>query len=90
MSRSVSRTQDRKRKTTTMSKVTRKGQITIPVRFRKRNAIREGSSVDITDVGRRLVIEPIPPLLDLVASDKGKYESRKLKQMLDESRKNWR
>lgn len=81
--------ESRKRKTT-LSKVTRKGQITIPVRFRQKNAIRDGSSVEITDIGRRLVIEPVPNLLDLVGCDKGKYHSAKLGKMLDESRKNWR
>ncbi|MGI0091377.1 MAG: AbrB/MazE/SpoVT family DNA-binding domain-containing protein [Nitrososphaerales archaeon] len=76
-------------KTRTSSKVTRKGQITIPARFRKKNSIKEGSAVEITDVGQKLIIEPIPDLLDLIGCDKGRYDSSKLKKMLDESRKNW-
>jgi len=74
----------------TSSKVTRKGQITIPAHFRKKNGIKEGSSVEITDMGEKLVIEPVPDLLDLVGCDKGKYDMTRLKKMLDESRKNWR
>jgi AbrB family looped-hinge helix DNA binding protein len=75
----------------TLSKVTRKGQITVPVRFREKNAIREGSTVEITDEGQRLIIEPIPELLDQVGVDRGKYDSTKLRKMLDESRRrNWR
>jgi AbrB family looped-hinge helix DNA binding protein len=74
----------------TSSKVTRKGQITIPARFRRNNKIKEGSSVEITDIGNKLVIEPVPDLLDLVGCDKGKYDSLELKKMLDASRKNWR
>lgn len=74
-----------------MSRVTRKGQITVPAHFREKNSIREGSSVEITDEGRRLVVEPVPELLDQVGVDRGKYDSAKLKNMLDESRKrNWR
>ena len=82
----VHETQERK----TYSKVTRKGQVTIPVHFRQKNGVKEGSSVEITDVGQRLIIEPVPDLLDLIGCDKGKYDSGKLKKMLDESRKNWR
>ena len=74
----------------TYSKVTRKGQVTIPVHFRQKNGVKEGSSVEITDMGQRLIIEPVPDLLDLIGCDKGKYDSEKLKKMLDESRKNWR
>jgi AbrB family looped-hinge helix DNA binding protein len=70
--------------------VTRKGQITIPADFRQKNRIKEGSSVEITDLGQKLIIEPIPDLLDLVGCDKGKYDPAKLRKMLDESRKNWR
>lgn len=73
-----------------MSKVTRKGQITIPVRFRKNNSIREGSSVEILDAGEKLIIEPVPDLLEQVGCDKGKYDHTKTKKILDESRKNWR
>ena len=74
----------------TLSKVTRKGQITIPARFRQKNAIREGSSVEMTDAGQKLIIELVPDLLAQVGCDKGKYDSAKLRKMLDESRKNWR
>ncbi|MDG6994353.1 MAG: AbrB/MazE/SpoVT family DNA-binding domain-containing protein [Nitrososphaerota archaeon] len=72
------------------SKVTRKGQITIPARFRRENSIREGSSVEITDTGRKLIIEPIPDLLSQIGADKGKYDPKILKKMLGESRKRWR
>lgn len=75
----------------TRSKVTRKGQITIPASFRNRNAIKVGSSVELIEAGHRLIVEPIPELLDQVGIDKGRYSPLKLKKMLDESRsKNWR
>ena len=70
--------------------MTRKGQITIPARFRQNNAIKEGSFVEMTDAGQKLIIELVPDLLAQVGCDKGKYDSAKLKKMLDESRKNWR
>ena len=74
----------------TLSKVTRKGQITIPVKFRLKNSIREGSTVEIIDQGQKLLIEAVPNLLDQVGIDRGKYDPNTLKKMLDESRKNWR
>jgi AbrB family looped-hinge helix DNA binding protein len=74
----------------TTSKVTRKGQITIPARFRQENGIKEGSSVEITEEGQKLIVQAVPDMLDLVGCDKGKYDPLKLKRMLDESRKNWR
>jgi len=70
--------------------VTRNGQITIPAHFRRKNDIKEGSLVEITDVGGKLIIEPVPDLLDLIVCDKRKYDYSKLKRILDESRKNWR
>ena len=74
----------------TLSKMTRKGQITIPAHFRKRNAMREGSSVEITEMGHKIIVEPVPDLLSQVGCDKGKYDSTKLKRMLEESRRHWR
>ena len=44
----------------------------------------------MTDAGQKLIIELVPDLLAQVGCDKGKYDSAKLKKMLDESRKNWR
>ena len=90
MAPKLSRNLQSQDKKTPLSKVTRNGQITIPARFRQNNAIRVGSSVEITDEGQKLIIEAVPLLLDELGSDKGKYDSAKLKKMLDESRKNWR
>ena len=73
-----------------LSRVTRKGQITIPAHFRQKNGIKQGSSVEMTEAGRKLIIEPVPDLLDLIGCDKDRYDSTKPKKMLDESRKNWR
>jgi AbrB family looped-hinge helix DNA binding protein len=90
MDQSLEKKEQQNRSTVTLSKVTRKGQITIPAWFRHRNVIREGSSVEITDEGKRLIIEPVPELLDQIGHDKGKYDTAKLKKMLDESRRHWR
>lgn len=89
MTNSLEAEEGSKRKRIT-SKVTRKGQITMPADFRRKNGVKEGSAVEITDLGDKLVIEPVPNLLDLVGCDKGKYDSAELRKALDRSRKNWR
>ena len=63
-----------------ISKVTRKGQITIPSKFRVRHKILEGSVIQITDEGSRLIVEPVPDLLDLAGVDAGKYDPQRLKK----------
>lgn len=73
-----------------VSKVTRKGQITIPAELRKRYGIAEGSYVQVRDDEKRILIEPIPDLLDLAEVDAGKYDLERLKEELDRSRRKWR
>jgi hypothetical protein len=57
---------------------------------RQKDAIKEWSPAKITDIGKKLIIEPVPKLLDEVGRDKGKYDPAKIKKMLDESKKHWR
>lgn len=73
-----------------VSKVTRKGQVTIPAQFRKRHRIAEGSYVEVTDDEKRILIQPIPNLLDLAGVDTGKFKLEQLKRELDRSRQKWR
>jgi AbrB family looped-hinge helix DNA binding protein len=73
-----------------VSKVTRKGQITIPAEFRRRYKIAEGSYVELRDDESRILVEPIPDLLDLAGVDSGRYDPRQLKKELDRSRQKWR
>ena len=73
-----------------VSKVTRKGQITIPVELRRRYRIVKGSYVELRDDDRQILVKPIPDLLDLAGVDAGKYSLQQLKKELDRSRQNWR
>jgi len=73
-----------------VSKVTRKGQITIPASLRERYNIAEGSYVQVRDEDNHLILEPVPDLLDLAGVDAGKYDPAELKRKLDESRARWR
>lgn len=61
----------------------------MPAYFRKKRGIGQGSPVQFTEVSR-LILEPVPDLLEIVGVDKGKYKGAELKKILDRSRKKWR
>ena len=46
-------------------KVTRRGQTTIPIEFRKRHRIEEGSRLMVEDRGDAIVFRPVARLEDL-------------------------
>lgn len=52
--------------------VTRKGQITIPVKYRRRYALREGSKLIVTESQDGVLLKPVTPLEDLAGIDAGK------------------
>jgi AbrB family looped-hinge helix DNA binding protein len=67
-------------------KVTRRGQTTIPIEFRRRHAIDEGSRLVIEDRGDSMVIRPVPKLEDLGGSLSKKTTLESLLKALEESR----
>jgi AbrB family looped-hinge helix DNA binding protein len=46
------------------SRVTQKGQTTIPAPYRRKYRLREGSTVTFRETGEGLVIEPVPDIAD--------------------------
>ena len=69
--------------------VTRKGQITIPVELRRKYSIREGSLVLVEDAGDGILLKPIPRLEEFAGVDRGKYDPKKPKEILDKVREEW-
>ncbi len=67
-------------------KVTRRGQTTIPVEFRRRHRIEEGSRLEVEDRGDSLLIRPVPRLEDLGGSLSKKTTLERLLKVLEESR----
>src|SRR2546427_11249958 len=67
-------------------KVTRRGQTTIPVEFRRRHRIKEGSRLEVQDRGDSLLIRPVPSLEDLGGSLSKKTTLERLLKALEESR----
>lgn len=66
--------------------VTRKGQVTIPVKLRRKYGIQENTKVEIVEEDGKLVIKKQPSFLDLVGSSAGKATVEEAKKMLDEMR----
>ena len=66
--------------------VTRKGQVTIPIKLRRKFGIEESSKVTIVEEGGKIVIKKLPSFLDLAGSGAGKAIVEEVKQMLDEMR----
>jgi len=66
--------------------VTRKGQVTIPIKLRKKFGIEESSKVTIVEEDGKIVIKKLPSFLDLIGSGAGKATVEEVKKMLDEMR----
>ena len=67
-------------------KVTRRGQATIPIEFRKRHRIEEGSRLVVEDRGGSIVFRPVPRLEDLGGSLSKTTTLERMLKILDESR----
>jgi AbrB family looped-hinge helix DNA binding protein len=66
--------------------VTRKGQVTIPIKLRKKFGIEESSKVKIVEEDGKIVIKKLPSFLDLAGSGVGEASVEEVKRMLDEMR----
>jgi AbrB family looped-hinge helix DNA binding protein len=71
---------------TTEVVVTRKGQVTIPVKIRRKFKIEENSKVQIVEEDGKIVIKKQPSIFDLAGSGAGKATVEEVKKMLDEMR----
>ena len=70
--------------------VIRKGQITIPVKYRRKYGINEGTKMLIEDAERGVFLRPIMNLDEQAGIDAGKYDVKELKKSLDRVREEWR
>ncbi|HDN62740.1 MAG TPA: AbrB/MazE/SpoVT family DNA-binding domain-containing protein [Candidatus Bathyarchaeota archaeon] len=66
--------------------VTRKGQITIPAKLRRKFKIEEGTKVEVIEEEDKIVVRRLPSILDLAGSSSGRADVEELKKMLDEMR----
>ena len=69
------------------SKITKKGQMTIPVHYRRKYQLKEGSTVAFKETDAGLVIEPILGINDSAGSMARYGNARTIVDNLLESRK---
>jgi len=67
-------------------KVTRRGQTTIPVEFRRRHHIEEGSKLILEDRGDAMVLRPVTRLEDLGGFLSKSTTVERLLKILEDSR----
>jgi AbrB family looped-hinge helix DNA binding protein len=68
------------------SVVTKKGQITVPIKIRKKFGFEESSRVHIIEKNEEIVITKCPSIVDLGGSGAGKGKVDELKKLLDQMR----
>jgi len=64
--------------------VTRRGQTTIPAEFRRKYGIEEGTTLEVEDTGRGLLLRKKKSTLDLVGT--GKMSQKSVFELLDKMR----
>ena len=67
--------------------VTPKGQVTIPVKLRRKYRIHPGSKVEITEEEGKITIKKITNILDLAGAGSHIATPAEIKEELDEMRK---
>ena len=68
----------------TTATVTRRGQTTIPVESRRKYGIEEGTTLEVEDIGRGILLKKTTSTLDLIGT--GKASQRKIFALLDRMR----
>jgi len=66
--------------------ITRKGQVTIPAKIRKKLKLTEGSRVNVRLEGNKIIIEPITSIFDLAGSGSKDVNPEELKEILNKMR----
>jgi AbrB family looped-hinge helix DNA binding protein len=70
-------------------KVTRRGQTTLPVEFRKKYGIKEGDELLIEDSGKGLIIKVIPRLEELAGVDAEFGKAEEIKKEIEKLREEY-
>ncbi len=67
-------------------RVTRKGQVTIPVEQRRKYCIKQGMRLLVKDSDQGILLSPVTPLEDLAGIDAGRVTVEEMKRRLDRMR----
>ena len=68
-------------------RVTRKGQVTIPVPYRRRLHIREGTRLTVSQERDAIIMKPVPDIEDLAGVNAEKVTIEEMRKELDRMRR---
>jgi AbrB family looped-hinge helix DNA binding protein len=68
------------------SRVTRKGQVTVPVELRRKHGIKEGVVVTFEDSSSGIILKVVPRFQDLIGADADKADLDQTLKKLDKMR----
>ena len=71
------------------SRMSRKGQVVIPARLRKKYGLKEGEKLIFIEQDQQIIIKPGTKLTDLCGSVKPIYPREEVKKKIREMRENW-
>jgi AbrB family looped-hinge helix DNA binding protein len=66
--------------------VTRKGQTTVPAKFRRKYGIHEGTRLQVEDTGKGILFRKTTDTLELIGSGSKHASVDEMKKLLDEMR----
>jgi len=66
--------------------VTRKGQVTVPIKLRRKYGIEEGMKVIFEDSSSGIVLKVVPRFQDLIGADSGELDLQETLSKLDKMR----
>ena len=70
-------------------KVTRRGQTTIPLKFRKKFGIKEGTTLLVEATEKGVLFQVVPNLLDMAGIDSAYATPQEMKMKLDKLREEY-
>ncbi len=73
-----------------VSRMSRKGQIVIPARLRKKYGLKEGEKLIFIEQDQQIIIKPEMKFIDLCGSVKPIYTREEVKKKIRDMRENWR
>ena len=70
-------------------KVTRRGQITVPVKVREQCGIKESDRLFVEVTEKGILFKPVPKLLDMAGIDVGYSTPEEVNKMIDKLRQEY-
>ncbi len=71
------------------SRISKKGQVVIPARLRKKYGLKEGEKLFFIEQDQQIIIKPTTKWTDICGSVKPIYTKEEVRKKIREMRENW-